>query len=442
MIAFASLFLGLVVGVVPVTVLVERPVAAIRLELDGRTVGRVSHEPWTLPLDFGAEPFPHELVARALDSEGKEIGLARQFVNLPRPPAEVEVVLEKNEKGKAVAARYFGQSLIAARPARVTATFDGAPLPVESTRIEIPDHDPSARHILTVELEFAPAVRSRTDVVFGSTAASVVRSELTAVAVRVPAGRVLEVGDVAAALVHGGKPIPVVAVEQGTALVCVVRGPSVAAALKALGTGGKTTLLRGPDGRRLPQFDRDASRYQISLEKDDTVRFVWPMPRTLENSPGAQLFDRSRDFAAGDGGMAWLLTRVEHPNQRPAEIRLADAAAVAGLEATATGQRRAVILVLGDEKSDDSRHSPAAVRKYLEAMRVPLYVWSFKSPAAQPLAKAWGEVEEVSSAPRLEAAVARVRADLASQRILWVEGRYLPQEIVLSEKTAGLELAR
>ena len=38
MIAFASLFLGLVVGVVPVTVLVEKPVAAIRLELDGRTV--------------------------------------------------------------------------------------------------------------------------------------------------------------------------------------------------------------------------------------------------------------------------------------------------------------------------------------------------------------------------------------------------------------------
>lgn len=442
MIAFASLFLGLVVGVVPVTVLVERPVAAIRLELDGRAVGRVTHAPWTLPLDFGSDPLPHELVARALDGDGKEIGLARQFVNLPRPPAEVEVVLERDEKGKAVAARYSGQSLIATRPAHVTAAFDGAPLAVESTRIEIPEHDPDARHILTVELEFAPAVRSRTDVVFGGAAASVARSELTAVAVRAPAGRSQEVAELSGSLVQAGRPVRVVAVEQGPALVCVVRGPSVSQALKSLGTGGKTTLLRGPDGRRLPQFDRDASRYQISLEKDDSVRFVWPMPRTLESSPGAQLFDRSRDFAAADGGMAWLLTRVEHPQQRPGQIRLADAAAVAGLEATATGQRRAVILVLGDEKADDSRHSPGAVRRYLEAMRVPLYVWSLKSVATQPLAKAWGEVDEVSSTARLEAAVSRVKADLSSQRILWVEGRFLPQEITLSEKAGGLELAR
>ena len=442
MIAFASLFLGLVVGVVPVTVLVEKPVAAVRVELDGRTVGRVSHAPWTMPLDFGAEPLPHELVARALDESGKEIAVARQFVNLPRPPAEVEVVLERDAKGKAVAARFFGQSLIAVRPAKVTATFDGTNLPVESVRIEIPDHDPDARHILTVELEFGPAVKSRTDLVFGGAAASVVRSELTAVALRSALPRALEVPDLADTLVRDGRPVRVVAVEQGPALVCVVRGPNVALALKSLGNGGKTTLLRGPDGRRLPQFDREASRYQISLEKDDTVRFVWPMPRTVASSPGAQLFDRSRDFPAADGGMGWLLTRVEHPEQHPKEVRLADAAAVAGLEATAAGQRRAVILVLGDEKSDDSRHSPAAVRRYLEAMRVPLYVWSLKSLATQPLAKGWGDVEDVSSTPRLEAAVAKLKADLATQRIVWVEGRFLPQEITLSERAAGLELAK
>ncbi|HKF43608.1 MAG TPA: hypothetical protein VKG01_10945 [Thermoanaerobaculia bacterium] len=442
MIAFASLFLGLVVGVVPVTVLVEKPVAAVRVELDGKTVGRVAQAPWTLPLDFGSEPLPHELVARALDESGKEIAVARQFVNLPRPPAEVEVVLERDDKGKAVAARFSGLSLIAVRPAKVLATFDGSPLTVDSTRIAIPDHDPDARHLLTVELEFAPAVRSRTDVVFGGVAASVVRSELTAVAVRSPAGRNLEVPELGDALLRNGKPVRVVAVEQGSALICVVRGPSVALALRSLGTGGKTTLLRQPDGRRLPQFDRDASRYEISFEKEDTIRFIWPMPRTLENSPGAQLFDRSRDFPGFDGGMAWLLTRVEHPQQHPREIRLADAAAVAGLEATAAGQRRAVILVLGDEKSDDSRHSPDAVRRYLAALRVPLYVWSLKSLPTQPLAKGWGEVEDVSATTRLDAAMAKVKADLASQRILWVEGRALPQEITLAQNAAGLELAK
>ncbi len=45
MIAFASLFLGLIVGVQPVSVLVEKPVTAVRFELDGKTVGRVEKTP-------------------------------------------------------------------------------------------------------------------------------------------------------------------------------------------------------------------------------------------------------------------------------------------------------------------------------------------------------------------------------------------------------------
>ena len=163
MIAFASLFLGLVVGVVPVTVLVEKPVATVRVELDGRTVGRVAQAPWTVPLDFGADPLPHELVARALDESGKEIAVARQFVNLPRPPAEVEVVLERDAKGKAVAARFSGQSLIAVRPAKVTATFDGANLPVESVQ----DRDSRSRSGCAPHPDGGAGVRSGDQVAHG-----------------------------------------------------------------------------------------------------------------------------------------------------------------------------------------------------------------------------------------------------------------------------------
>jgi hypothetical protein len=443
MIAFISLFLGLVVGVVPVTVLVEKPVAAVAYELDGKAVGRVGSAPWTLPLDFGAELVPHELVAHALDASGKEIGVARQFVNLPRPPAEVEVVLERDAKGRAAAARFSGQSLIGARPAKVTATFDGAMLTAEPGRVALPEYDESVRHVLSVELEFSPTIRSRTDVVFGGTETGVVRSELTAVVVRrSAAGRELETEDLAGALTRGGRPVPVVAVEEGSAIVCVVRGPSVAAALKSLGTGGKTTLVQQPAGRRLPQFDRDASRFAMTLDKEDRLRFIWPIPRAIASSPGSELFDRSRDFTGADAGVAWLLTRVEHPELHSREVHLADAAAVAGLEATASGSRRAVVLVLGDETADRSRHSPDSIRRYLQTMRVPFAVWSLKSPTTQSLAKTWGEVEDVSSAERLDKAVERLKANLAAQRVVWLQGRFLPQEIALSEKAAGIELAR
>jgi hypothetical protein len=443
MIAFASLFLGLIVGIHPVAVLVERPVAAVRFELDGIAVGRVEKAPWTVRVDFGAELTPHELVARAFDAAGKEIGLERQFVNLPRPPAEVEVLLERDARGRPVAARFAGQSIIALRPARADVTFDGKLLPAdESDRVALPDYDEEARHVLSVELEFTPAVRSKTDVVFGGLESSVARSELTAVAVRSASPeKILAAGDFEGALLREARPLQVVAVEQGPAVVCVVRGPSVAQALKSLGTGGRTTTVQ-MGGRLLPQFDRDASRNAMSLEKEDHLRFIWPMPRSGKGAPGAQLFDRSRDFAGSDAGVAWLLTRVEHPDQHPAEVRLADAAAVAGLEATASGSRRAVVLVLGDETADRSRHSPASVRKYLETIRVPFTVWSLKSPEKQPLAKSWGAVEDVSSAGRLEKAVERLRADLASQRVVWVQGRHLPQEITLSEKARGLDFAR
>ncbi|MGH9365729.1 MAG: hypothetical protein ACRD1B_10780, partial [Thermoanaerobaculia bacterium] len=86
--------------------------------------------------------------------------------------------------------------------------------------------------------------------------------------------------------------------------------------------------------------------------------------------------------------------------------------------------------------------SPAAVRRYLAAIRVPFFVWSLKSPATQPLASRWGAVEDVSSLPRLGTAVLRLKSELASQRIVWVQGRHPPQEISLSSAATGVELAR
>ena len=443
MIAFASLFLGLVVGIAPVAVLVESPVAAVVIELDGKPAGRIERAPWFLSVDFGADLLPHELVARALDRTGKELGLVRQFVNLPRPPAEVEILLERDALGHPVAARFSGESLLAFGPPRVAVTFDDKPLPVGApNRVALPGYDPEARHVLTVELEYSPAVRSRADAVFGGGASSVARSELTAVPVRSTAGgAVPEAAALEGAIRRAGQPLKVAAVEAGPALVCVVRGPSVRAALKALGAGGKTTMAFLPGtSRRLPQFDRDASRGMMALEREDRLRFTWPIARTA--APGVQLYDHSGDFNGAYAGVHFLLTRVEHPGPYGKDLRLADAAAVAGLEATASGSRRAVVLVLGDETEDRSRETPQAVRRYLEAIRVPLFVWSLKNPAVQPLAKAWGTVADVSSFVQLEQAVARLKETLAAQRIVWIEGRHLPQEITLSPTVTGLEFVR
>ncbi|MGH9399949.1 MAG: hypothetical protein ACRD00_06245, partial [Thermoanaerobaculia bacterium] len=317
MIAFASIFLGLVVGLQPVAVFVQGPVAAVSFELDGKTVGRVTRPPWSLPVDLGPELSPHELVARAFDAEGRELGLARQSLNLPRPPAEVEVLLEHDASGKAVAARLSAQSLVGGLPSRVTASFDGAPLfSLDAGRLALPDYDPEARHVLTVEFEFSSAVRSRTDVVLGGASSTVASSELTAVAVRKEAaGPDPSAAALAGVFSSGGRELAIVAVEAGPALVCVVRSPAVDQALKTLGTGGKTTMVPQPGtARRLPQFDRDFGRYLMALEAEDGLRFVWPVARPAPAS-AAELFDVSHDYAGKDAGVHWLLTRVEHPER-------------------------------------------------------------------------------------------------------------------------------
>jgi len=121
-IAFASLFLGLMVGVRPVTVIVGDTVASVAMELDGRETGKITQAPWTLNVDFGSEFTPHELVARGYDDKGNEIALARQWINLPRPPAEVQVVVERDPQGKATAARLTWESVVGAKPEGISVT--------------------------------------------------------------------------------------------------------------------------------------------------------------------------------------------------------------------------------------------------------------------------------------------------------------------------------
>src|SRR5688572_19257902 len=144
-------------------------------------------------------------------------------------------------------------------------------------------------------------------------------------------------------------------------------------------------------------------RYEIGLRKEDEVRFIWPVPRTYSGSGlPAELFDWSRAFTLQDGGMHWLLTRLVAAEGTAGRQRLADAVAVAGLQALSGGRPRAVVLVLGGAPEDASRYDPATVRRYLAAIRVPLFVWSVeKDAAASPALAAWGKVEDTSNVTRL-----------------------------------------
>src|SRR5258708_23156163 len=168
MIAFVTLLLGLISGVYPIEVTVGVPVTAVEYQLDGVPVALQAGPPWVARVDLGSELRPRELSVRALGAGGQEIARATQWLNLPRPPAEVEIVLEKSAAGALRAAQLSWQSVNGVTPASLGLTLDGAPLKVDGNgRALLPAADLKTLHVLTAELWFPPGLLARKDVAFG-----------------------------------------------------------------------------------------------------------------------------------------------------------------------------------------------------------------------------------------------------------------------------------
>jgi hypothetical protein len=132
------------------------------------------------------------------------------------------------------------------------------------------------------------------------------------------------------------------------------------------------------------------------------------------------LFPTTDDLDAARSGVLYPLLLSYEPKPGEGEKRqFTDAVAVAGLQAVTGARRRAVVLVLSST-ADASDHDPAAVRHYLAALGVPLFVWSVRGPRPD-LAGTWGDVDDISSLPKLQAAAARLQHALDEQRVAWVE---------------------
>jgi hypothetical protein len=430
MIAFVTLLLGLISGVYPIEVKVGGGVTAVEYRLDGVLVERRYGPPWVSRVDLGNGLRPRVLSVHAFGADGLEIAHASQWLNLPRPSAEVEVVLEKDPKGVPKAAQLTWQSVNGVKPAVVSLTLDGEPLKVDRDgRAALPAVDLKILHVLTAELWFPPGVPARRDVAFGGEYGSDVATELTAVPVRLRSDAELPVpAGLREWFTAAGQPASPVAVENGPGKVIVVRVP-----------GGQEVLDKLVTPKRRPTLP--ALRLTMQLGKEDSLRFLSLASNSFKSSKiPSELFDMSHELKATAGGMFWLLSnsRLLKDARRPA-LRIADAVAVAGLQAAADNRRRAVVLVLGGSVTDSSHYDPATVRDYLESVHVPLFVWNLYG-AQTPGTQGWGGGEDISTLDLLEQATARLRTALDSQRIVWLDGRHLPQSIALTPAARGVDL--
>lgn len=399
-IVFLTLYLGLVSGRQPVEMRADAGIATVQLVLDGKPVASLTSAPWRAVVDFGSGLAPQQLVAIGYDKQGSEVARAEQTINVPRPVAEASVTVD---------ARTFEvhcRHRMNEDPKRIVVRLDGKPIAAKDGRGTLPRVDLATPHLLDATLEFTTG-SARVEHVFGGTLPDTTGTELTATAVRqtsrVPAS-------LNGCFASADGVLKARAVEKPEALVVVVRNPDPNVAVMALG--------KSPAARSITDH---LAREFAPLDGGTNVRLLWPTTHDYagKDAPTAQLFDSSGDFDRQSGGMlAFLLADGRGFGDDQPLMRFADAAAVAGLQAADGARRRAVIVVL-DGSTDASRYTPAVVRRYLDAIGVPLFVWSVIPPQPETVRR-WGNVVQISSPDRLGKATDAVRRELESQRIVWL----------------------
>ncbi len=417
-VAFASLFLGLVVGPQEIEVLVGNEVAGIELLLDGRIVAEIADAPWRVTCDLGERLEPKRLEAVAYDDAGVELGRTRQWLNLPHPPADVQLLLTEGEDG-VMTAHLSWESVESETPKSVRASFDGIEIPaLDPSSITLPPHDPKQLHYLKVEVQFSDNLSRVVERTFGGAFTGTVNSELTAVPLRLDKG--VRPPARGGWLEANGQTLDVIDVVSGPAAVVLVRDQATQTALD-----------------KIARKSRDSFRWAAPLKKDYSLQFLRPVAeRRIRTGVDIQLF-APRILSPSDGGLMWWLTRARDPRVPDPMQRLSDAVAVAGVNISASGHRRAVVLLVGEDAADHSRHSAESVRTYLRSLRVPLLVWSTAGAIETP----WGAAADVSTLARLERETRRLTKHLESQRIVWVEGDFQPPEVSLAAELPGVRLA-
>ncbi|MEA2162848.1 MAG: hypothetical protein QOK37_975 [Thermoanaerobaculia bacterium] len=434
-VVFLTLFLGLIAGRQPVELQVGQAVKTLRIFVDGKPAATLTAPPWRATIDLGADLQPRELLAIAYDGDGEEAGRATQVINLPRPLAEISLSMQSDDKNAPVAISLRWEHALAAKPSRASITLDGQTLAADAHfQARLPRVNMNHPHVIAAEMRFEDGFVARREMVFGGTVTDSISSELTPVVLTSELAQLTNrknTSSLAGCFSANGIQVQARGPEISDALVLVVREPNVAEVLNALNPG----LSAG-----LKWNESLQSHHLMSLDRGSSMRYVWPIAQrySAAGHVPSSMFVTSRDVSSQEAGMIWFLTRSYDAVMIDANEprRFADAVAVAGINAITGAHRRAVVLVLS-RSPDASTAQPAAVRHYLSAVGVPLFVWSLTGPRPD-LASSWGTVDDISSTTRFHTALQRLRDSLASQRVAWIAGDPLTALRIKADPRCGL----
>jgi len=445
MIRFLTLYLGLVWGPVPLQFEVSADVAAIEIQVDGRTLGRIQQAPWKATLRLGSEVLPHEVDAIAFDAEGEEIARTSQWLNFGRSFTEARIVFVPGSDRRQV--RVDAWSADAETPNDLKLFLDGDRVRGGQEGVfELPELDLDDLHYLVAEIGFPNGASVRPELTFGGIYGAVETSELTALAVELPEGMERPgPRDLVDWFEVDGRPLRVHSLGDEAPLVGVVRDIQL-----------PVNLPYTKADRQL----RDLADHRI--ESQDDLAYFLTVPQTVQVEGRETAIFPVISIERLQGGIR-LLDQIRRPPpeapKRPLPLdQIGDASrpevhggqqfygaiAAAGKALSASGRPRLLLLLVDGRTRDASNLDWHQIRGLLDALQVPVVIWQ-DGPARGRRSVAVSIAEDDSTEPYdllVEAAIAAGRK-LERQIVVWVEGRYLPNRVGLGAGAPdGVRFAR
>lgn len=399
---FLTVFLGLISGLQPVHLRVDATVKSVKLTLDGREVARLTQAPWRTTVDFGQTIEPAELVAIGYDERGEEVGRVSQILNLARPIAEAQILVHDAD-GLPAYVDLVGHHLQFAKPTTGSVRVDGVKVKVSGLRARLPQLDWTRSHVISAELNFQDGSVARSELVLNGGYSEAVGSQLSPAFVKTESAST----DIKDCVFADDTKLRVSAVERNSALIIFVLDPNRAGARRIFD--------------RWRPFMNPALRNETTLPANMVARVVWPIAEYFTEKGGGTsiLFQHTDDISVSKAGLMWLLSL--YPDDHPTDNhprQFADAIAVGAVQTFMPPRPGAVVYVLSDTP-DKSHHRPAQVRPYLDAIHVPLFVWSLEG-ARPDLAFSWGEVVDISTPERFRTAIDTLKRTVEAERVAWV----------------------
>lgn len=392
---------GLLIGLFPVIVTLGDQPAPARLLLDGVPICTVTRSAPACTVDLGPDPRIHLLELVRKDAAGKVTERVRRWVNKPGAEAEVRAAGDCNEKSRICDFELSWAHPARLDPAAMSVTLDGTPV----SRTVVPHiHVPFPRfappQVLTVDATFEDGRRATFTQALQLSYPERAEASLQAVPVLLAEGMKGE-GLAEALSFAGWRPR---AVEEGGYEVLFVVEPEALDLVANLGQ----SAARGPG---LMSMLEDAEQVQI-IVGDDAITamdaFATPV-RKMVNVFGQRVSPRSY----------WLrrLIQAGRPPERVRRMRTADAVALGGYALGSAPRRRYVVLIAGAERPDESSFSADQAQAYLSESLVPFAVWRTRKGSAA----GWPDGPLLRRPGDFMSALLRLKADLARQRLVWLE---------------------